>query len=93
MYKRKHKTVNKNTNLPIASIHSAFLSCVPDHDLGKITEIAKRLQELSILEENGQTNYTGADLNIIDGIMDRIADETLTQEDIFEIEKLAFKFL
>ena len=52
-----------------------------------------RLQELSLMQEEGKTNYTGEDLNILEAIQERIANETITEKDIFEVERLAFKFL
>lgn len=59
----------------------------------KMNQLAKRLHDLTLLEENEQTSYTGADLNLLERLQDKIANETITQRDILEIEKLAFKFL
>lgn len=61
--------------------------------LNKMEQLAIRLRELTQMEENDQTHYTGADLNILDRLNEKIADETITEEDILEVERLAFKFL
>lgn len=59
----------------------------------KIRELAKRLHTLVNMEENGKTNYTGQDLNILERVSERSCNETLTERDIYEIERLVAKFL
>lgn len=59
----------------------------------KVSELSKRLNELTILEDKDQTNYTGKDLNLLEKIVEKICNETITEEDILNIEKLIFKFL
>jgi hypothetical protein len=59
----------------------------------KINGVAKALQLLTSMEEDGKTSYTGADLNVLESINEKICDETITNEDILRVEKLVFKFL
>jgi hypothetical protein len=59
----------------------------------KVLELSKRLNELTILEEKDQTSYTGKDLNLLEKIVEKICNETITEEDILNVEKLIFKFL
>jgi hypothetical protein len=59
----------------------------------KVLELSKRLEQLTLLEDKDQTNYTGKDLNLLEKIVEKICDETITEEDILRIEKLIFKFL
>ena len=64
-----------------------------DSFLSKVEQLALRLRDLTQMEEKDQTHYTGADLNILEKIQENIENETLTQRDILEVEKLVFKFL
>jgi len=71
-----------------------FIPTFDDYEFEyKVRQITERLHQLFLMGENGQTNYSGADLNILEKIQEKIANETITQEDILEIEKLAFRFL
>ena len=48
---------------------------------------------LSEKQERDETHYTGADLNFLESLSDKICDSEVTQEDFFELEKMLFRFM
>lgn len=40
-----------------------------------------------------QTNYTGKDLNLLESISDKVCDSTIELKDVYELEKLVFRFM
>jgi hypothetical protein len=82
----------RETNMPLASLNSAFMNFSNIYD-ERVLELKKRLDTLTELEQEGKTSYTGADLNLIESCIERLCDENLKEEDLYEIERLIIKFL
>lgn len=82
----------RETNIPLASLNSAFMNFSGFKDK-RILELKDRLDTLTKLEQDGKTSYTGEDLNKIESCIEKLCDENLTEEDLYEIERIIIKFL
>ncbi len=73
-------------------LQHAFLSNI-DTLSDRVKRLRDRLDSLELMELKGQTNYSGEDLNTLERVSERLCSDTLSEEDLLEIEKLMFKFM
>jgi len=48
---------------------------------------------LSEKQEREETHYTGADLNFLESLPDKICESKITQKDFLKLEKMVFKLM